>query len=351
MLAPVLHILPLATIVRERLLPVPGDVKARLNARVTATDIVAEANWAREHVLLDVARTLGISNAAADRLLRIKVGDQLTENTLIATGSGLIPRQVRTPREGRVAAVGGGQVLLEVGEGTLQLRAGISGTVIQIVPNRGVVIQTAGALVQGLWGNGRTEMGIMENLMEKPDSVIETGQLDVSQRGSVILAGHCRDAEVLRAAAELNLRGLILSSMHPSLIPQAMQARYPIVALDGIGSQPMNSAAFRLLSTNAKRETAVNAEVFDRYGGARPEVIIPLPVASDPPPARDVETFAPGQQVRLRAAPHAGEIATLVQIQPGLTTLPSGLRAPAALVRTEGGEQTFVPLVNLEVVG
>lgn len=351
MLAPVTHILALTTILRERLLPVPGFVAVRLNQRVSANDVVAQARWAREHVLLDVARKLGVSTAAADRLVQCKVGDDLISNALVASGSGLFPREVRAPRDGRVAVVGGGRVLLEVGQLNIELRAGLPGQVMQIVPDRGVIIQTAGTLVQGVWGNGRIETGMLMNLMEKPDSMLEAGRLDVSLRGWVVLAGMVRDAETLRAASDLPVRGLILSSLHPSLIPLALQMRYPILVMDGFGNLPMNSAAYRLLSTNAKREVTVNAEMPDRYSGGRPEVIIPLPVSVEPAPPKDLEIFATGQQVLLRAAPHFGMIASIVRLRPGLTTLPSGMRAPAADLRLESGEEILIPLVNLEVVG
>jgi len=236
MLAPVTHILGLTTILRERLLPVPGVVTVRLSQRVSASDVVAEARWAREHVLLDVARNLGVSSLAADRLIRCKVGDELAANTLVASGSGLFPREVRTPREGRVVVVGGGRVLIEVGETNVELRAGLPGLVMQIVPERGVVIQTAGALIQGVWGNGRIETGMMVNLMEKPDSALEAGRLDVSLRGSVVLAGMARDADILRAAAELPVRGLILSSLHPALLPLAVSPCHPPRCCQSAGS-------------------------------------------------------------------------------------------------------------------
>lgn len=351
MLAPVLHVLPLATITRERTLPVAGKVNVHVNQRVNPTDVIAEASFAREHVLLDVARTFGVSPNAADKMIKVKEGDRLMQGTLVAESGGLIPRSIKAPRAGRVMIAGSGQVLMEVGDSRIELRAGLPGVVTQVLPEKGVVIRTAGALIQGVWGNGRIDNGLMVNLLEKPDDVLNPERLDVSLRGSVILGGHVRDQETLRAAAELPVRGLILSSLLSPLIVQAYQMRYPIIVTDGFGAMPMNSAAFKLLTTNNKREATVNAEHFDRYSGSRPEVIIPLPVSSEPPEPNSFETFAVGQTVRLRRPPGAGMIGAISSLPAGLSTLPSGLRAPAAEVRLENGETMLVPLVNLEVVG
>jgi hypothetical protein len=351
MLAPVLHILPLTTIVRERTLPIAGKVNAHMNQRVSPTDVIAEANFAREHILLDVARTFGISANAADKLIRVKEGDILKQDTLVAEAGGLIPRSIKVPRAGRVMVAGGGQVLMEVGDARIQLRAGLPGIVTRVIPERGVVIRTAGALIQGTWGNGRIDSGLMTSLIEKPDEVLNPERLDVSLRGSVILGGHVRDMETLRAAAELPVRGMIISSILSSLIQPAIQARFPILVLDGFGAMPMNSAAFKLLTTNNKREVTVNAEPFDRYNGNRPEVIIPLPVSSEPDEPEDFEMFAVGQQVRMRRSPHAGMLGSISDLPAGLSVLPSGLRAPAAEVKLENGKTVIVPLVNLEVVG
>lgn len=351
MLAPMLHVLPLATIIRERVLPVAGKVNVHVNQRVNPTDVIAEASFAREHVLLDVARTFGVTPNVADKMIKVKEGDRLQQGALVAESRGLIPRTIKAPRAGRVMISGSGQVLMEVGDSRIELRAGLPGLVTQVLPEKGVVIRTAGALIQGVWGNGRIDNGLMVNLLEKPDDVLNPERLDVSLRGSVILGGHVRDQETLRAAAELPVRGLILSSLLSPLIVPAYQMRYPILVTDGFGAMPMNSAAFKLLTTNNKREATVNAEHFDRYSGNRPEVIIPLPVSSEPAEPDSFETFAVGQTVRLRRPPNAGLIGTLSSLPAGLSTLPSGLRAPAAEVRLENGETVLVPLVNLEVVG
>jgi hypothetical protein len=114
---------------------------------------------------------------------------------------------------------------------------------------------------------------------------------------------------------------------------------------------PMNSAAFQLLTSNNKREVTVNAEAFDRYSGGRPEAIIPLQVPSEPDEPDDFVMFAVGQKVRMRRSPHAGMIGSIANLPAGLSKLPSGLRAPAAEVKLENGDNVLVPLVNLEVVG
>lgn len=349
--APVHHILPLTTIVRERVLPIKGTVLARMGQKVNPAEVVAEAIWAREHIFLDVARILNISPDAADKLIRCKAGDKLPAGTVVAKGRGALPKTIRSPREARVVAAGGGQVLLESGESRLELRAGISGNVTQIIADRGVEIQTTGALIQGVWGNGRVDTGVMINLAETPDTVLTASRLDVSMRGSILVVGEVREADALVAAADLPVRGLILGSLFPSLIPVARDMRYPIVLTEGFGALPMNSAAYRLITTNAKREATLNAEAFDRYSGARPEVIIPLPATTPPPVPHDMEAFAPGQTVRLRRQPAAGQIGTVTDLHDGLAVFPSGLRALAAEVKLENGEQLLIPLVNLEVVG
>jgi len=351
MIVPVHHVTGLTTIVRERLLPISGSVVARIQQKVSAGDVVAETRWAREHALLDVAHTLKISPAAADALIKCQIGDRIKAETEIARGKGIFPRTVTAPRDGRVVAVGGGQVLMEVGESKMQLRAGLPGTVVEVIPERGVVIQASGGLVQGVWGNGRIDTGLLVNLMDGPETVLAPGRLDVSMRGSIILGGIIKSPEILQALAELPARGLIASSMPPALLPKAREMKFPVLLTDGFGSVPMNSLAYKLLSTNIKRELSLNAENYDRYSGARPEVFIPLPTSSEPPLTEDFRELAPGVQVRMLRPPAMGMVGSVVSIKPGLTTLPSGMRAPSAEVKLENDETVIVPLVNMEVVG
>jgi len=131
----------------------------------------------------------------------------------------------------------------------------------------------------------------------------------------------------LRAAAELPVRGLILASISPALLPAAQQMRFPIVAIDGFGQIPMNSVAYKLLTSSAKREATINAEAFNVTPARDLKSLSLCRFPQEPPPPTDVDTLEVGQTVRLRRAPHAGTIGTLANFPSGLVTLPSGLRA------------------------
>jgi len=353
MLAPIVHILPLTTIRRERILPVTGRVVARLDQKVSSLDVVAEADMGREHQLVDVSRLLGILADKADNLILCKPGERLIKNQLIARRPGMFPQSIRSKVDGNVVAVGGGQVLLEVGDTTFELRADMPGKITRIIPEKGVEITISGTLIQGAWGNDHVDYGLMVTTpkFNSPGDVLDADQLDVSLRGAILLAGHCSDPHTLQVAGELPLRGLILGSISPEVIPAAMQAQFPILVTDGIGHHPINSLAYKLLITNVKREVAINGTSGNRHTGARPEIIIPLPVSHEIPMESDLVEFSSGQQVRICRKPNIFEVGILRSILPASTHFPSGVYAAAGEVMLDSGQKLVVPLVNLEVLG
>jgi len=349
MLAPVTHILPITHIRRARRLPANGRVLVRTNQKVNATDVIAEAHQEGKHVLLNVRRALGLASVKeAENLIERRVGEKVQKGDVIARIGRFLPKVVRALEDGEIVAINNGQVLLEVESKVFQLKAGISGVVIELLPDRGAIIEAHGGLVQGIWGNNLIDQGLMLALAQTADEPLTRDRLDVSMRGAVILGGYCADVEALRMANELPLRGLILGGIAAGLLPLASTLFFPLIVLDGFGPVPMNVAAFKLLSTNDKREVCLNAAAWNLSTGERPEVMIPLPVEGHLP--KETDEFKPEQEVRIQGAPYTGQIATLVRVRPWLTALPNGLRVPAADVRLESNEVVSVPLANLDVL-
>ena len=351
MLANAVNILPLTTIRKERILPIPGRVVARQGQKVGPMDVIAEATLNPEHIVLNVARGLGVSIEQAGNLIQRSVGDEVREGDLIAGPVGLTRRVVRAPASGEVVLAGGGKLLIRVDKSPYELRAGMEGIVTQLIPDRGAIIETTGALVQGVWGNGKSDFGVLQVKIASSEDQLSPDQLDVSLRGTVVLGGYLGDPHVFRKASEIPLRGLILTSMSSALIPMAEKLELPVVVLEGFGKIPMNSISYNLLTTHQNREIMVHAEVFDRLTGKRPEVIIPLPSSRGTSPPLVIEDFSIGKKVRVARSPYLAKTGTIGTLYLDSIEFPSGVKAPAAQVNLENGESVKIPLVNLEVVG
>ncbi len=268
---------------------------------------------------------------------------------MVAGPVGLTRRLIRTPRSGKIVLIGSGQMLLELSGPPFRLQAGISGTITDLIADRGAVIETAGALIQGVWGNGRVECGVLTVLKQASDRKLVMSDIDISSRGSIVLATHCSDPEALKFAEELPLRGLILASMTPNLIPIAKKLHIPILVLEGFGRYQMNSLVSKLLKTSDKRDIALNAEPWNRYEGTRPEIVIPLSAPGNVTTPQEVGAFALGRRVHVLRAPKAGEIGTIVSLKEA-ASFPGGLLAAAVEVRLESGENLIFPLANLELL-
>ncbi len=350
MLADYVYTLPKTIIKRKRVLPVTGNVLVRKNQRVDPMDVIAEASLKQDHLLLDISRGLGVGKEKAEQLIHFQVGDDIAEGDVVAGPIGLMRRLVRAPATGKVVLVGEGQILLELEKPMYEIRAGMSGLVTSLIPSRGAVVEAVGALVQGVWGNGKIDFGLMQVRAKSPSDRLEVESVGVSLRGSVIVGGYCDDVDVLKKGEEVPIRGMILASMASYLVPLAQEMQYPVVILDGFGALPMNQRAFEILQANDGHEVSLNAALRDRVKGVFPEIVIPLPVVGDERYPEAGMEFRPGQTVRIVRKPAARQIATIQTIYTDMKPLASGIKAPAADVVLADRKVIRVPLANLEVL-
>ena len=348
MKAALTHFLPLTLVRRARLLPAAGKVLVRYAQSVSATEVIARAHLGNRHVLVDIARALRIAPEKAASVCDRKVGETVQQGDILADMGGILRRVVRAPADGEIVAFQSGKLLLEVASAALELKAGISGTVAEVFPERGAVIEGTGALAQGIWGNGLLESGLLHVLAKDPMDEFTPRRLQVSLRGAVVLAGHCRQVNALHAAAELPLRGLVLGSMTADLIPVANALKFPVILLEGFGRIPINPVAFKFLETSHGREVCVNAAVLDDFEDQRPELFIPLPASAELP--RETADLRPGMRVRMVTMPYAGQVGTILTLKPEPVAIIKGVRAQAAVVELENQKKVTLPLANLDVL-
>jgi hypothetical protein len=229
---------------------------------------------------VDVGKTLSVKSEDLDKYLLKAVRDTVEEDEAIAAkGGGLIPlrRVCRSPVAGRIVAIGNGRVILESRVETCELHAHFRGTVVSVMPSLGVVIETAGALVQGVWGAGGEAQGVLKMLAEDPKEQLVAEAIDVGCHGSIIVGGFLVDEEALEQAEQMQVRGIVVGSIGADWGERASDLPFPVIATEGMGQVPMASVMFELLRSNAGREASISGVTRLRWGTVRPEIIIPLP--------------------------------------------------------------------------
>jgi hypothetical protein len=241
-------------------------------------------------------------------------------------------------------------VLLEARGELFQLKAGFPGVVIGTDGSQSVTIETTGALVQGVWGNGVQEFGVMRIVGDSPQDDLHADHLDVNLRGAILVAGLCNHSAPLHQATELSVRGVILGSMPSDLIPVTRRLPYPVLLTEGFGQRPMNSLAFGIFTSNVGREVAIDAGGALPQPGQRPEAVIPLPASRPVSLPDEVVPIKRGVRVRILKPPHQGEVGVVRQVLKNIVSYPSGIRSRSIEVEIEGTGQAKVPIENVEIM-
>jgi len=345
------RVTPLTRLRRERLLPLSGEVLVNEGQEVEPSQVVARTYLPGDFHILPVARLLGVSSSKAKKFLRVERGDEVQQGQVIAKRGMLFGRAVKAPIDGVVTASGGGRVLIESQPTLFELQAYVPGEIIQVIEGYGVMIETSGALVQGVWGSGPEGVGVLRTLVKGPDRPLRADMLDPACHGTILVGGRGLDEDVIERAEGLEVSGIVLGGFSADMLPAVEACPLPVVVTDGIEADAMAEPIFDLLSTNEDREAVISGHFETRGKFVRPEVFVPLPAESVP--STETQIGAPltaGARVRIARAPHLGKIGTVRQIPPHASRTKTGVRARGAIVDIGTEEPVFVPLANLEVI-
>ena len=342
------QVAPLINVRRERMLPAPGEVTVRIGERVDPTQVVAQANLPGDFRVLSVAHLLGISDVKIKNYMRVKVGESVRRGQILAKRRS---RVVKSPIAGVLASSGGGRVLVEAPPTPFELRAYIQGSVTNVLQGRGVVIETTGAVIQGVWGAGGESFGVLKKLVKSPDKTLRARDIDPSCHGTIVIGGAGFNAAVLERAQELQVRGIVTGSLPPELVPEVRRSPIPIVITEGIGASPMSEPFFQLLTTNDGREASISGKIKPRWGVVRPEIIIALPAESlTTTQAQPGMPLTVGARVRAVRAPYFGQVGTVVTLIDHPRHIETDAKVRGAEVDIGQQEPVFIPLMNLEAL-
>jgi len=359
------------TVVRkERRLPIAGKVLVECGAAVKARDIVARAELPGDVATVNVVNRLGIAAAELPRFMLKNVGEAVAAAEPIAENRPWIKRfrtVVKSPVEGTIESVSQitGQVLVRTAPRRVELAAYIDGEVVEVFENEGVMVQAAGAFVQGIFGVGGETHGELVVVGNGPAAVLNPGDLHQGLADKIVVAGSLLTSAIYKRAAEIGIAALICGGIHDSDLRELLgydlgvaitgheKIKPILIVTEGFGPMTIAKATYQLLESRAGQAASANGATQIRAGVLRPEIIIPSSLAAargEGKAEQAVLGLHPGSPVRIIREPGFGRLGAIKSLPEGLVRIETEAKVRVAEVEFQDGSVAVVPRANVEAI-
>jgi len=354
---------------KTRKLPIKGKVLVKEGDSVEPGTIVARAELPGNLAQLKVANLLGLSpNEMMEKLL-VKVGDKVIKNQEIARNQfffNLFKTVVKSPVDGTVEYISdvSGNIGIREAPVPIDLRAYIKGKIVEVIPDEGVIVETKGAFIQGIFGiDGEREGTLM--VMPDPEKNIEPDDIKPEMKGKIIIARRMISCDALKKAVKTGVSGIVVGGVIEKEIIELLgyeigvaitgqeNVGITLVITEGFGEIRMSDKTFSLLKQMDGKNASINGTTQIRAGVIRPEVIVPLPDTGEEPetPQKMSQSeLSTGTRIRIIREPHFGKLATVTELPPQLTVIESGAKVRILRAKLDNGEEIAVPRANVEII-
>lgn len=367
---PGLKVTPRIRHAARRVLPIAGEVLVAAGARVQARDVVAQTFLPGDVTPINLSNQLSVPPAELPDCMLVAEGAPVAVGDVLARTKGmfgLFKSEYRAKSAGTVESVSSvtGQVILRGPPTPVEVRAYLTGTVAEVLPKEGVVVEADVALVQGIFGVGGEAFGPIRMACNDPSEELTAARLKPEHRGCVVIGGARMTGDAVRRAIEVGAAAIVSGGMDDQDLKEILghdlgvaitgseRIGTTLVITEGFGEIAMARRTFELLKSHEGREASVNGATQIRAGVLRPEIVVCLPpeaAAQVPEPKHTSGLMSPGTNVRIIRDPYFGALGVVVALPPELRTLESGSKARTVDVRLDVGETISVPRANVELI-
>jgi hypothetical protein len=283
----------------------------------------------------------------------------------VKTFFGVFTSRSETPVSGAVEFISEvtGNVGIRHKPTPVELLAYIHGRVAEVLEGEGAVVETTGALVQGIFGVGGERQGVLQPVANSADEVAAPEKLDGDCRDRVLILGALATYDTLQKAIESGASGIIAGGIVDEDLRKLLgydlgvaitgKENLPVTVIvtEGFGRIPMADRTFRLLQSLAGEKASINGATQIRAGVIRPEVIVSRPEQSSGSATSSRETdLGIGVPIRLIREPYFGALATVVSLPSEPQRIDTGAIVRVLEAQLCDGTRVTVPRANVEIV-
>jgi hypothetical protein len=367
---PGLAVVERMVLLKERRLPLKGRVEVKVGDKVVAEDVVARTELPGSPELVNVANQLGVEPAEVPAAMLVKIGDMVQKDQLIAQTKsfwGLFKNEAKTPINGMLEEVNTttGKALVRAPAIPVEVLAYIEGTVKEVIPEEGVVVESFGTFIQGIFGVGGEAFGELLLISDDPNMVIEPSHIKDEYKGKVIAGGALVTYDAIQAGIKAGVSGIVTGGIDDAdlkkflgydlgvAITGSEKNGITLVTTEGFGRIPIADKTMGLLKMNVGQKASINGATQIRAGVIRPEVIIPLPSKKEMGVSKEMESqgaMQVGTVVRIIRQPRFGEKARVTSLPVELQKVQSETKVRVVEVELPDKTRWVLPRANVEVV-
>ncbi|MCX6382226.1 MAG: hypothetical protein NT023_22580 [Armatimonadetes bacterium] len=364
------------TIEKVRRLPLKGDVLVKVGDKVSPRTVVARTEIPGIMQTVKLAEKLGVEPADVQKLLKVKAGDAITQNDLLAETKGLFGRyfrsEIRCPVTGTIELVSQttGHVGIRQAATPIEKDAYVEGVVTRVMPGEGVVVTCEGALVQGIFGVGGERQAELVTVTNSPADALTEAHISPEHKGKIIVGGSNISSSALRKAQKCGVVGIVVGGIidrdlmdylaevlnEPGYdIGVAITGHEPIpftlIVTEGFGTISMAERTFQLLKSLQGQVASINGATQIRAGVIRPEVIVPLKnAAALQVSSAESGLLDKGTPIRVIREPYFGILGTVTGLPSELTQVESETWVRVLNAKLADGRDVTVPRANVEII-
>jgi hypothetical protein len=354
---------------RTRRLPIKGEVTVRTSDVVGPNDVVARAMLPGPQQAIKLAEELGVEAGEVKGFFKLNIGDKVGAGQLVAETKGIFrgwgKKEVFSKYEGTIEAISEvtGHVLVREPSVPVEILSYIRGTVVEVMPEEGAVIEARGAMVQGIFGVGGERNGEVRVAVGSADDLLEASHVQDSDKGKILVGGSGVTLDAIQRATQVGTLGLVVGAVRDVDLTQFLgydigvaitgqeDISLTLMATEGFGKLRMAQRTFDLLKSLEGKQASINGATQIRAGVIRPEIIVPLTEAAQAGQQKEqAMTLAAGTPIRIIREPYFGRLGAVTGLPSQPQTVDSGAKVRVLLAKLDDGQEVTVPRANVEII-
>ncbi len=367
---PNLEVTELTTITKLRELPIEGEVLVKEGDIVNSNTPVLKAELPSDLEIINLEERLNVDLDLIENSLKVKLKEEVKKGDILCsvkTFFNLFKEEVKSPIDGVIEfyTKKNSHLGIRPPSTPLIIDAYINGEVIKVIEKKSVTIKTTSSFIQGIFGVGGENHGILTLIKEKNDEVIKVKHLEkISSKlsNSILVGGASFSIEAIKYLTNKNVKGVVTGSIDSKTLRDYIgfdigvsitgdeKVPFPLIITEGFGKLAISKRITDLAKKLEGNFTSICGATQVRAGAMRPELIIkndtPLTLNKE----KTTKTIKKGAAIRIIREPYFGYFGKITDLPKSPQKIETKAKVKVVEVKLNEGNIVKIPKANIELI-